>query len=89
MHYIFDPTNGEVEDAPKKYWRFLPFHENDEAGRIEVLLEPRCNHGTTSEKQKIAQQVEDWRNNPFNPHLVARGRMSAYQKRSSCSTWTS
>ena len=53
MHYIFDPTNGEVEDAPEKYWRFLPFHENDEAGRIEVLLEtlqPRPDVGETEDR---------------------------------------
>ena len=79
FHYIFDPTNNSAEDAPKKYWRFLPFYENDENGRIEELLET-LNHGTPSEKKKLTQLVEDWRDNPFNPHLIARSRMIAYQK---------
>jgi peptidoglycan hydrolase-like protein with peptidoglycan-binding domain len=79
FHYIFDPTNNSADDAPKKYWRFLPFYENDENGRVEELLET-LNHGTPSEKKKLAQLVEDWRDNPFNPHLIARSRMIAYQK---------
>lgn len=79
LQYIFDPTNGSSTEAPAKYWRFLPFHENDETGRIEELLET-LNHGTASEKKKLIQIVEDWRDNPFNPHLIARSRMIAYQK---------
>lgn len=79
FHYIFDPTNNSSDDAPAKYWRFLPFHLNDENDRIEELLE-KLNNGTPSEKKKLAQIVEDWRDNPFNPHLIARSRMIAYQK---------
>ncbi len=79
FHYIFDPTNSSTGGAPAKYWRFLPFHLNDEKGRIEELLET-LNQGPPSEKKKLVQLVEDWRDNPFNPHLIARGRMIAYQK---------
>jgi hypothetical protein len=79
FHYIFDPTNNSSDDAPAKYWRFLPFHLNDENDRVEELLE-KLNNGTPSEKKKLAQLVEDWRDNPFNPHLIARSRMIAYQK---------
>jgi len=79
FHYIFDPTNSSTNAAPAKYWRFLPFHLNDENDRIEELLKT-LNEGKASEKQKLVQLVEDWRNNPFNPHLIARGRMIAYQK---------
>jgi hypothetical protein len=79
FHYIFDPTNDSTDDAPAKYWRFLPFHRNDENDRIEELLE-KLNHGTPSEKKTFGQLVEDWRDNPFEPHLIARGRMIAYQK---------
>jgi Tc toxin complex TcA C-terminal TcB-binding domain len=79
FHYIFDPTDGSPGDAPAKYWKFLPFHLNDENGRIEELLET-LNHGTPSAKKKLEQQVEDWRDDPFSPHMIARGRMIAYQK---------
>ena len=79
FHYIFDPTNGSADETPAKYWRFLPFHLNNENGRVEELLE-KLNHGTPSEKKKLVQLVEDWRDNPFNPHLIARSRMIAYQK---------
>lgn len=79
FHYIFDPTHNSADDAPAKYWRFLPFHENDENGRIEELLKT-LNQGTASEKKKLVQTVEEWRDNPFNPHMIARSRIIAYQK---------
>jgi peptidoglycan hydrolase-like protein with peptidoglycan-binding domain len=79
FHYIFDPTNSSSDDVPARFWRFLPFHENDENGRIEELLKT-LNQGTASEKKKLVQAVEEWRDNPFKPHLIARRRIIAYQK---------
>jgi Tc toxin complex TcA C-terminal TcB-binding domain len=79
-HYLFDPTAATPGDDPRRFWKFLPFHENDESGRIEDLLET-LNHGSYAEKKQLEQLVADWRDDPFKPHLIARGRMIAYQKR--------
>ena len=34
----------------------------------------------SSEKRQLEDQVREWRKNPFNPHLIARMRTTAYQK---------
>ena len=34
----------------------------------------------TKEKEELEKQVNEWRDNPFKPHLIARMRIMAYQK---------
>ncbi|MCP4399234.1 MAG: hypothetical protein GY801_18270 [bacterium] len=77
--YIFDPTSNDSAPTPSRYWKFLPFRENDESGRIVDLLE-MLRTGKSAQRKRILQQIEQWRDNPFNPHLIARSRMVAYQK---------
>ncbi|WP_415920091.1 neuraminidase-like domain-containing protein [Tateyamaria sp. SN6-1] len=75
FHTIFDPTNTETEEVPQRYWITRPFYEQTSDGyrkqRIETLL---------SEIDENADQLTAWKNNPFNPHLIARYRPVAYQK---------
>jgi hypothetical protein len=84
FHYIFDPTNTENvatdPDTPQqKYWITKPFYETTKADyykqKIENLLLAIANN-----ELEAAEQVREWRDNPFNPHLVARMRTVAYQK---------
>jgi hypothetical protein len=80
FHFIFDPTNSQNSGSgTQRFWRFRPFHENTERDRIEELL-AKLSHGKPYEKKKLEQHVAAWRDNPFNPHLIARTRMVAYQK---------
>lgn len=79
-HYIFNPSASEVIDfstpgltvAQKKKmaldrnWQYLEFREID----IQKL------HEQLNDKQAI----EAYKKDPFNPHAIARLRMSAYQK---------
>ncbi len=90
-HYVFDPrqslntyelTKRWVEDLPdgSRYWTFLPFFANkdttdsllDTLGLTETLF--------PYERDQLTALIAEWRNNPFNPHLIARHRISAYQK---------
>jgi hypothetical protein len=79
LSFIFDPTNATAEPAPARYWITKPFHQmtaqNYADQRIERLLE-LVNAGSASH---IAQ-VEQWRNDPFDPHKIARLRPVAYQR---------
>lgn len=90
-HFIFDPrkdlnhyekTKSWAYALPPgaRYWNFLPFFANDEVD--EDLLDV---FGVTKglsgeEREDLKRIISAWRNNPFNPHLVARQRISAYQK---------
>ena len=79
-HYIFDPTATEAiqnlpEDLPNedirrrkldRNWRYLEFRNLTlESFRAQLT---------------DAAAIEQYKHDPFNPHAIARLRMSAYQK---------
>jgi len=81
-HFIFDPTETSSEySTPQRFWKLKPFVEiYDEAAdgtpaSIQELM-LLLNEGDA----EMEAQVEAWREDPFNPHLIARMRISAYQK---------
>ena len=96
FHYIFDPTGGHDRDplthalasAPQKFWITKPFYErlavDYDAQRIEQLMNMLANNaggGTPSPLVKALQDhIDDWRKNPFDPHIVAQFRTVTYQK---------
>jgi hypothetical protein len=96
FHYIFDPTGGHDKDpltnalapAPQKYWITKPFYQRQaadyEAQRVQNLmnmLAANVGPGVPPPLVKELQDhIADWRNNPFDPHIVAQFRTVAYQK---------
>jgi hypothetical protein len=80
-HYIFDPTDTSADVSPQKYWRTRPFWETSkedyQAQQIEDILKRLASDTPDPE---LEQQVSEWRDNPFNPHLIARLRTTAFQK---------
>ncbi len=81
LHYVFDPTDISSVDVPQKYWKMRPFYETSsddyQRQQIENILERLASETPVPE---FEQQVSEWRDNPFNPHLIARLRTTAYQK---------
>jgi hypothetical protein len=78
-HYVFDPTSTEeiviIADLPPeerarrlldRVWRYRAFRNLD-APRLREIL---------TDEQALAV----YRKDPFNPHAIARVRVSAYQK---------
>ncbi|MBK8656486.1 MAG: hypothetical protein IPN20_21820 [Haliscomenobacter sp.] len=63
---IFDPTASGVANEPDRPWRYLEFQ----------------GLGIQKMKETLADEValERYRRDPFNPHAIARLRLSAYQK---------
>ncbi|KAL9029913.1 MAG: hypothetical protein Q9196_001900 [Gyalolechia fulgens] len=64
IKYVFDPL---ARSAPTS-WKWLPFRSADTANSLELLfsqLKPNTPEGMTGE-------INQWRNNPFQPHLLAR-----------------
>jgi hypothetical protein len=83
-HYIFNPTNTDntvIDPATpqQRYWITKPFYATTKADyykqKIENLL-----LAIAKGDAELKKQVEEWRDNPFNPHLIARMRTVAYQK---------
>jgi hypothetical protein len=86
--YIFNPADSSAYPAPDKFWVTKPFFLNvvDVSGktkydlqRIENIMfgiaDPSAVHPDALDKS-----VEDWRENPFQPHYIAQYRTVAYQK---------
>lgn len=77
-HYIFNPTANETisttglsaaERAKRqrdRVWRYLEFRNLDIPKMREILSDPAT--------------IEVYKKDPFNPHAIARLRLSAYQK---------
>jgi len=84
FHYIFDPTSTDTTvlnpDTPQqKYWITKPFYETTKADYYKQKIENLLLSIAKGETEFI-EQVKEWRDNPFNPHLIARMRTVAYQK---------
>jgi hypothetical protein len=81
LHAVFDPTTDDVVNGVPQYWRFLPFSNDSQPDAIAKLLtwlaDP--NSGDPTVENALSFQIEQWRQNPFMPHLIARLRPSAYQ----------
>ena len=73
-HYVLNPYAKGTEN--KRFWQFVPFKEIDATNVLEKLflgLQPNTPDAPSG-------QINEWRNNPFQPHVVARSRPSAYMK---------
>lgn len=94
--YIFDPADGSGDEAPSRFWKVRPFHENkhladmltelsalaaDEHNTHLLELDSLANSKPkTPVSESFAAQIAAWRKDPFNPHAIARLRPAAYQK---------
>ncbi|MDR4497892.1 MAG: neuraminidase-like domain-containing protein [Candidatus Scalindua sp.] len=61
--------------AGMPYWKVRPFFEETQVQSILEIMR-LINDGDP----EMTARVEQWRNNPFNPHLIAFYRKIAYQK---------
>ncbi|MFO0761439.1 MAG: neuraminidase-like domain-containing protein [Byssovorax sp.] len=96
LHYIFDPTTGGGESAPKRFWKVRPFYENKHLASIQEELEDLAAESQSAGAQLLGSllaftggsralddfdaQIKAWEEHPFDPHLIARMRPLAYQK---------
>ena len=92
LQLVFDPrekyssyekTKDFIHDLPKGacYWKFLPFFANKDADKsvLEMLGLP-TKQDKLPDRSALSSLVDKWKNDPFNPHLIARYRNVAYQK---------
>jgi len=71
IHYVLDPS-AKRTDA-KRFWQFPPFKEIDADNSLENLF-------LGLKQNQSDDRINEWRNKPFQPHVVARSRPSAYMK---------
>lgn len=84
FHYIFDPTDNSDEVSPARYWRYRPFREAGQGLRIDELVRLLADSGTLTPEQTKAKSdfqtlISMWKEQPFQPHLVARLRIRSFK----------
>ncbi len=70
-HYVFNPL-AKGADA-KRFWQFSPFREIDAENVLENLF-------MSLQPGQPDDAISEWRDKPFQPHVLARQRPSAYMK---------
>ena len=80
FHFIFDPTTDALPKAGEteisRYWKFKPF-KTMPAETIEAWFRNLGPNGNPDVENAIIAQ---WRETPFDPHLVASSRPLTYMK---------
>jgi peptidoglycan hydrolase-like protein with peptidoglycan-binding domain len=75
-HYIFNPYEKEGT-GKERFWQFPPFKVVDAESVLEKLF---MNLIPNKPDNTPGQQINEWRDNPFQPHVIARSRPVAYMK---------
>ncbi|UQA61433.1 neuraminidase-like domain-containing protein [Polyangium aurulentum] len=77
FHRIFDPTPGT--GGPERFWKVKPLREKADPKALAAELAALA-AGDEEALGELAAQIKAWREEPFNPHLIARMRPIAYQR---------
>ena len=81
LHYIFDPTDVSSEAAPQRYWQMAHFFETTtQTVQEEEIRNMLRRYAEGTAENRMVSLAERWADSPFNPHLVARLRRTAYQR---------
>jgi hypothetical protein len=72
FRYIFDPT------SPSPYWQVQPFTTSVPETLVQLMND--VNDDSSSGQADAVAQVADWYSNPFQPFVIARSRIGAFQK---------
>ena len=80
LQYIFDPMDRSSGKAPQRFWKVRPFFKYDLSDPASQPIQDMM-EALSEGNSKLANQVSEWRSNPFRPHAIARLRPIAYQKR--------
>jgi len=80
FHFIFDPTsNDKTVPPPQRFWKFLRFRQETKTEFIQEMLTELAKAEDSVLKQRMEKSIQAWRDKPFQPHVIARGRYLAYQ----------
>ncbi|HEX6429575.1 MAG TPA: hypothetical protein VF008_17910 [Niastella sp.] len=80
FHFIFDPTsNDKTIPSPQRFWKFLRFRQETKTEFIQEMLTELAKGEDSELKARMEKSIQAWRDKPFQPHVIARGRYLAYQ----------
>lgn len=78
-HFCFFPTTIENLNSSARFWQVIPLR-NTPKETLEELFNQLKKPANDPRRKELETAISAWRKNPFNPHLIARMRLIAYQK---------
>ena len=77
FHYIFNPTDDSDGPTPERFWKVRAFQFTD-VKRIEEILINLVTEKDPALAEATVNSINQWKDAPFRPHLIARYRPTAY-----------
>ncbi|PGT56989.1 neuraminidase-like domain-containing protein [Bacillus thuringiensis] len=78
FHFVFNPIADGIglpdSKMDKRFWQFKPFQEIDSQRILDSIF------NNLKPNTAADETINEWRNKPFMPHVVARRRPVAYMK---------
>lgn len=74
---------GAPLSLAERVWQFAPFQKADGLpiqDTLGLLMYTGADPGLLEKKAQVQETIQDWMRDPFNPHLIARRRISAYMQ---------
>lgn len=83
--YIFNPTDNSGGPSPQRYWQMAPLNAMNASDWISQQIQNILTTLAADTVQGIndagtTAAIQNWMQNPFDPHAVASLRISAYGK---------
>lgn len=85
LEYIFNPTDSSNELSPQRFWQMAPLNAmnasdwvNQEIQNLLTTLAADTQQGISD--PATATAIQNWMQDPFDPHAIASLRISAYGK---------
>lgn len=82
LQFVFDPTNTEGTLGIQRVWKIKPFMTDVTNGSIQHMMLLLSSGGLTPDEEtkrdEFIAEIEVWRKNPFDPHIIAKSRPRAY-----------
>jgi hypothetical protein len=85
LKYIFDPTDRSGGSPPQRFWQMAPFNAMNAQDWADQQVQNLLTTLTTDTQLGINDPATQnailaWMNDPYDPHMVASTRISAYGK---------
>ncbi|PTB18124.1 hypothetical protein C9I57_25210 [Trinickia symbiotica] len=85
LEYIFNPTDNSGGPSPQRFWQMAPFNAMNSADWISQQIQTLLSKLAADSQQGISDPattaaIQNWIQDPFDPHAIASLRISAYGK---------
>lgn len=85
FHAIFNPVDASAQPSPARFWQTKVFYD-EASGSQQSSQVPTSIQGILQQlaqghaSKALERHIKSWQRHPFQPHIIAQMRTSAYMK---------